>query len=61
MTQVVLELTDDLARQMGPYQGRLQGLLLLGLSPRKTQEAQTLYTRGIVSFARGRDRWPLPP
>lgn len=52
MTQVVLELTDDLARQVGPYQGRLQELLLLGLSQLKTQEALTLYARGIVSFAR---------
>jgi len=52
MTQVVLELTDDLARQAGPYQGRLQELLLLGLSQLKTQEALTLYTRGIASFAR---------
>jgi predicted HTH domain antitoxin len=52
MTQVVLDLTDDLARQVGPYQGRLQELLLLGLSQLRTQEALTLYTRGIVSFAR---------
>jgi predicted HTH domain antitoxin len=52
MTQVVLELTDDLARQVGPYQDRLQELLLLGLSQLKAQEALTLYTRGIVSFAR---------
>jgi len=50
--QVVLELTDDLARQVGPYQGRLQELLLLGLSQLKAQEALILYTRGIVSFAR---------
>jgi len=52
MKQVVLELSDDLARQVGSYQGRLQELVLLGLSQLKAQEALTLYTRGIVSFAR---------
>ena len=54
MKQVVLELPDELARQVGSYQdqGRLQELVLLGLSQLKAQEALTLYTRGIVSFAR---------
>ena len=52
MKQVVLELSDDLARQIGSYQGCLQELVLLGLSQLKAQEALTLYTRGIVSFAR---------
>ena len=52
MQQVMIELPDDLARQVGPYQGRLKELLLLGLLQIKTQEALTLYTRGIVSFAR---------
>ena len=60
MQQVMIELPEDLARQVGPYQGRLQELVLLGLSQLKAQEALTLYTRGIVSFARaGRDRRPL--
>ena len=52
MKQVMLELSDDLARQVGSYQGRLQELVLLGLAQLKVQEALTLYTRGIVSFAR---------
>ena len=52
MQQVMIELPEDLARQVGPYQGRLQELVLLGLSQLKAQEALTLYTRGIVSFAR---------
>jgi predicted HTH domain antitoxin len=52
MRQIVLELSDDLARQIGGYQERLQELVLLGLSQLKAQEALTLYTRGIVSFAR---------
>ena len=52
MQQVIIELSEDLARQIGPYQGRLQELVLLGLSQLKAPEALTLYTRGIVSFAR---------
>ena len=52
MIQVVRELTDDLARQVGPYQDRLQELLLLGLPQLMAQEALIPYTRGIVSFAR---------
>jgi predicted HTH domain antitoxin len=52
MQQVIIELPEDLARQVGPYQGRLQELVLLGLSQLKAQEALTLYSRGIVSFAR---------
>lgn len=52
MKQVVIELSDDIARQVGPYQGRLQELVLLGLTQLKVQEALTLYTRGVVSFAR---------
>ena len=48
----MIELPEDLARQVGPYQGRLQELVLLALSQIKAQEALTLYTRGIVSFAR---------
>ena len=52
MQQVMIELPEDLARQVGSYQGRLQELVLLGLSQLKAQEALTLYTRGIVSFAR---------
>jgi predicted HTH domain antitoxin len=52
MQQVIIELPEELARQVGPYQSRLQELVLLGLSQLKAQEALTLYTRGIVSFAR---------
>ena len=52
MQQVVIELPEDLAREVGSYRGRLQELVLLGLSQLKAQEALTLYTRGIVSFAR---------
>ena len=60
MQQVMIELPEDLARQVGPYQGRLQELVLLGLSQLKAQEALTLYTRGIVSLRTcRRDRRPL--
>jgi len=58
--QVVLELSDDLIRQVGPYQSRLQELVLLGLAQLKAQEALTLYTRGIVSFARATEIAGLP-
>ena len=52
MQQVMIELPEDLARQVGLYQGRLQELVLLGLSQLKTQEALMLYARGIATFAR---------
>jgi len=52
MKRFVLELSDDLARQVDSYQGRLEEMVLLGLSQLKAQEALTLYTRGIVSLAR---------
>ncbi|MFZ1767764.1 MAG: UPF0175 family protein [Caldilinea sp.] len=52
MKQIVIELSEDLAQQVGPYQNRLEELVLLGLSQLKIQEALTLYARGIVSFAR---------
>ena len=60
MKQVVLELSDDLARQVGSYQGRLQELVLLGLSQLKAQEALTLYTAGSSPSHRGGDRRSLP-
>ncbi len=52
MTQITFELPDDLLREIGPYQGRILELVLLGLAQLKAQEALVLYTRGIVSFAR---------
>jgi hypothetical protein len=52
MKQVTIELSDDMARQVGPYQGRLEELMLLGLTQLKVQEALMLYTRGVVTFAR---------
>jgi hypothetical protein len=50
--QVVIELSDESAREVGPYQGRPQELVLLGLSQLESQEALTMYTRGVVSLAR---------
>lgn len=52
MQQMVIELSDELARQVGPYQDRLQELMLLGLTQLKVQEALVLYSRGVVTFAR---------
>ena len=46
MKQVMLELSDDLARQVGSYQGRLQELVLLGLSQLKAQVASRFILAG---------------
>lgn len=52
MQRLVIELPDDIARQVKPYEDRLQEMVLLGLSQLKSQEALLLYSRGVVSFAR---------
>ena len=52
MEQVLIELPEDVARQIGPYRDRLKELALLGLAQVKAQEALAFYTRGLVSFAR---------
>jgi predicted HTH domain antitoxin len=52
MQQMVLEVPDELAQKLGPYQDRLKEVMLLGLLQLKTQEALLLYGRGLVSFAR---------
>lgn len=39
--QIVIELSEDLAQQVRPYQNRLEELVLLGLSQLKIQEALT--------------------
>ncbi|NOX61608.1 MAG: antitoxin [Chloroflexi bacterium] len=52
MKQLVIELPDDVARQIKPYEDRLQEMVLLGLSQIKAQEALLLYSRGLISFAR---------
>jgi predicted HTH domain antitoxin len=52
MKQLTLDLSDEVIRQIEGYEGRLQELVLLGLTQLKVQEALTLYTRGVVSFAR---------
>jgi predicted HTH domain antitoxin len=52
MQRLVIELPDDIARQVKPYEDRLQEMVLLGLSQLKSQEALLLYSRGVISFAR---------
>jgi hypothetical protein len=52
MEKVIIELPDELARQVKPYEGRMEELVLLGLAQIKAHEALLLYTRGAVSFAR---------
>lgn len=60
MKKVTIELPDDLARQVGGYEDRLQDLVRLGLAQLKAQEALSLYTRGIISFARAAEIAELP-
>ena len=60
MKQVMIELSDDMAQQVGSYHGRLEELVALGLTQLKVQEALTLYTRGIVSIARAAEIAGLP-
>jgi predicted HTH domain antitoxin len=52
MKKMMVEITDDVAPQLAPYQDRLQELMLIGLHQIKAQEALALYERGLVSFAR---------
>ena len=60
MKQLMIELSDDMARQVSPYQGRIEELVALGLTQIKVQEALTLYTRGVVSIARAAEIAGLP-
>lgn len=60
MKKVTIELSDELARQVRAYEGRLPELVLLGLAQLKAQEALALYTRGLVSFARAAEIADLP-
>jgi predicted HTH domain antitoxin len=60
MQRVMIELPDDLARQVGPYQDRLRELVLLGLRQLKAQEALLFYRQGLVSFARAAELADLP-
>jgi predicted HTH domain antitoxin len=52
MQRVTIEITDDLAQRLSPYQDRLGELIQLGLVQLKVHEALLLYRRGVVSFAR---------
>lgn len=60
MKQLMIELSDDMARQVSPYQGRIEELVALGLTQIKVQEALTLYARGVVSIARAAEIAGLP-
>ncbi len=60
MKKVNIELSDELARQVSGYEGRLPELVLLGLAQLKAQEALTLYMRGLISFARAAEIAGLP-
>lgn len=52
MEKLTFEIPDDLAGQLQPYQDRLKEVMALGLLQLKTQEALTLYSRGLVSLER---------
>ncbi len=60
MEKIVLEVSDDLARQLTAYQDRLNEIFLLGLNQVKIQEALLLYRRGLVSFQRAAELAGLP-
>jgi predicted HTH domain antitoxin len=60
MEKIVLEVSDDLARQLAAYQDRLNEIFLLGLNQVKIQEALMLYKRGVVSFQRSAELAGLP-
>jgi predicted HTH domain antitoxin len=60
MEKIVLEVSDDLARQLIAYQDRLNEIFLLGLNQVKIQEALMLYKRGVVSFQRAAELAGLP-
>ena len=52
MATAVVEIPEDVARELGPYRDRLRELLLLGPSQMKFQEAVLLYRRRAVSVGR---------
>lgn len=60
MKKLTIELSDELARQVSGYEGRLPELVLLGLAQLKAQESLALYTRGLISFARAAEVAGLP-
>ncbi len=52
MEKLEIDVPDELAGELKPYQSRLQDVLILGLRRVKIDEALTLYDRGLVSFGR---------
>ncbi|MSP14598.1 MAG: antitoxin [Chloroflexi bacterium] len=52
MEKITVEIPEELVAEFQQYQDRLREVFLLGLQQLKIQEALTLYTRGVVSFAR---------
>jgi len=52
MAKKMIEIPDDRLDELDAYRDRLGGILLLGLSQIKIQEALVLYRRGLVSMGR---------
>jgi hypothetical protein len=52
MQKLEIDVSDELARELRAYKGRMGELLALGLRQLKVGEALALYDRGVVSFGR---------
>ena len=49
---MIVDIADNLAPELAPYQDRLGELLLLGLSQVKLREALLFYEHGLISLRR---------
>ena len=58
MQRVMIELPDDVAQQVGPYQDRLRELVLLGLRQSWPRRRCSSIARGW-SPSRGQPNWPI--
>ena len=52
MEKLEINVPDELAGELRPYQDRIQDVLVLGLRQVKIDEALDLYDRGFISFGR---------
>lgn len=60
MPKLEIELTDDLAEQLRPYQDRVREILVLGLQQMRMGQALLRYEQGVVSFARASELAGVP-
>ena len=52
MEKFEIDVSDELAGELRPYENRIQDVLVLGLRQLKIDEALALYARGLISFGR---------